>query len=523
MNSRFWFHFFIFTFICLLIAFLAGFFLTTTYSTELERALLKKSLKLESFSYLEQLNKRLDFLIREGERVQSEEKLPSDSPFFAFVVLSNLPQGEKVYVVESQIPLNITDQKQNVSVAKKQFEEKSHFDLEKKKTLIELSRKAAVEPAVEGFWFKSLQATEQKQSFIVFIKSLGKNKRWIAFLKEDKKFFKLWPKEAKHKGREVFVINGQGKLFFHTKEKTLAKESSVWKSLKKISKKPFSKGKYLESHRKSGDKNMYYLQKWGKGDLFLISKAKFSLPFFAWRDDSYLIALGVCFLIFCLFFSFFCLKLFRLLSAYDFLKKAILSFDKTNLFPIIDIPKNPLLYFYRNRSMFLNKKEEMDKNDKTKLASVNFQEIIRQELEKLKSKFPKLIVREEFDFDVKLFGFERFLRAIVHELLLNALESMGGSKEQKLDLSLKKEEVDLIFSIRDYGTGVDDKNYKKCFHMYYSTKSQMGVGLNLVQSIVQSNEGDIEFSSPKEGGLKVHVRLPLKCFLKNNSDKQKSI
>ena len=79
-------------------------------------------------------------------------------------------------------------------------------------------------------------------------------------------------------------------------------------------------------------------------------------------------------------------------------------------------------------------------------------------------------------------------------------------------MSLKGDEKNLIFSVRDYGAGVQDKNRKKLFRVYYSGKSQLGVGLTLIQSIIQANEGSIDLSSPKGGGLKVDVSLPLKCF-----------
>ena len=538
MKLRFWFPFFLFVCVCLLAAFLAGFSLTKIRSAEFEQVLLKKVLKLENFLYLEHLNKQLDFLIEEGERIQNEEKILSNSPFFALVVL-NSSLEEKVYISEDQI------QNQDTSAVKEHTEKESsfesekkenpidekkiHFEREKRKTLIELSSGAAIEHTVEGFWFKSLKAVGQKQAFFVLLKSLNGDSQWVAFFRKDKEFFTLPPISTtgkKYKDMEVFIINGQGRLFFHNKEskifKTLTEKSPVLKLLRELSEQPASKSKYLTLHRKAGGKTIYYLQKWGKGDLFLVSKVNLFQPFFVW-EDSYLMVLSVCFFIFCLFFIFFCIRFSRLISAYNFLKQAILSFDKINLFPVENIPKNPLLYFYGNRRLFLNKRKKEDQENKIESRNLNFQELIKQELEKLKSKFPRLVVKEEFDFDVKLFGFERFLRTIVHELLLNALESMGGLKEPKLDLSVKKIEENLVFSIRDYGMGLDSKDYQKCFQMYYSTKSQTGVGLNLIQSIIHSNEGNIQFSSPQGGGLEVCVCLPLKCFLKDQRSKIRDI
>ena len=529
MNLRFWYPFFISGFACLLIAFFAGFFLTKTREVKLERSLLKKTIKLESLLYLEQLNEKLGFLIKEGERIQREEKILSDSPFFALVVndkskaeLETTIEAKKIYIAEDQFPLNIINQKQGASAVEKQTEEQSGFELEKRKTLIELSKKASLKLSAKSFWFKSLKVVGQKQPLIAFIKPLDEDTQWIAFLKEDKGFFKLltaFPKKKTDKNKEVFAMNSQGQLFFHTKAskilKHLSKKSPLWTSFEKRLKKPSEKDRYIQSHQRAGKKEMYYLHKWD-GNLFLISKTDFSLPFFYFGELSFQ-GRNFCFLIFFLVFVFFFVKLFSLISAYNFLKFAFLSFGRTEVFPSTDNLKNPLLYFYNNRQVFFNQREMEEEEEQEEKRSLNFREIIVQETEKLKLKFPNLSVNTKFDFDVKVFGFERFLRNIIQELLLNALEAMGGLKEPRIDLSTKEQGENFVFCVKDYGVGVSDQNYERLFRIYYSTKSQMGVGLNLVQSIVKSNEGSIELSSPKNGGLEVCISLPLKCFLKNHS------
>ena len=490
-----------------------------------EQSLLKELVQRDSLLSLKQLNKKLDFLIKETQQIQDQEKIPPESPFFAFVFV-NQSQAEKIYMAEDDFHLSVTNQQGSQNTIPQ--ENKSSFRSSLEKEIIELARGASSQAISKSFQIKILHAEGKKQPFILFIAPLDKNKQWLAFLKKDKKFFKLpnfASKSKKAKNIEIFAVNSQGRIVFHNKNskmfKLLSKKSSIWKSLQKLSKEQSSRGSYIKWRKKTGYKEMYYFQKWDEGDMFLVTKMNWSPPpfvlSFLFSKDSYFIGWIIGFVIFCLFFIFFCFRLVSLVSAYQFLKRAFLYFGKTGCFPSVDTLRNPLLYFYDNRRLFFDKtKNEKQDNEETKSRSLNFQEIVRQELEKLKSKFPRLIVRKEFDFDVKVFGFERFLRALVHELLWNALEAMGGLKEPKLDIFVKGEGDCLIFSVRDYGTGIHNKDYKKLFRMYYSTKSQLGVGLNLVQSIVQSNEGEIELSSPKDGGLKVCIRLPLKCFLKNH-------
>ena len=542
MNLRFWFSLFISIFFCLLIAGFFGFSLTKFRETRLEHLLLKKSVKLENLLYLKQLNKRLNFLVGAGERIQKEGKVLSDSPFFALVVSDRSgKEGDKVYISANQFPSGIVSLKQDDSVIKEEKKKQpplglkkkkaivekkpDHFE-EKRKVLIKLSQEHFTKTLSGDFQLKVLKLSEGQQPLILFIKSVDEGTYWTAFLKRDKRIFKLPFSDSKDSVEEVFVSNSQGQVFFHNQSskilKPISQKSSFLNALKELSSKQTLRGKYLTFHKKTGHKDMYYLQKWNKGDMILVVKMGispniFSLPFFS-SEDSHLTVWGTCFVALFLFFIFFCLKIFSVTSAYEFLKLAFLSFSRTGVFPSIDSSKNPLLYFYNNRRFFLNKRKEEEQESVNKESeSLNFKDIVKQELEKLKTKYPQLIVEEKFDFDVKVFGFEKFARTVIYELMINALEAMGGLEELKLDLSIKGDGKNLIFSVRDYGPGVHKKDYKKLFRVYYSSKSQLGVGLNLVQSIVQSNEGVVELSSPDKGGLEVCIRLPLKCFLKHQS------
>ena len=556
MKTRYWLTFFISVLICLFLSFFFGFSLTRQESAQLEKSLLKKTVKLNSFSYLEQLNQKLKFLTNEVQQIQSQENILLDSPFFALVVTHKSKKEQDVYFIEHQLgellfktqndetqnnktqnnetqndnnkndktqndrkKIQTEEKKQNSLKLKNNLDVSNNLALEKSKILIELSQKASSQVGRRGFYFQNLKTAKQNQALVLFVKPLGKDRQGVAFLKENKKFFKL-PSTAssKNKNQEIFVIDRQGRIFFHTEPsqifKTLSKKSPVWKSFEDLLKNPSRKSKYLTPTRKAEDKSFYYLHKWDKTKMVFVNETDFLLNLFSYKDF-YFFILGFCLFFFFLAFTFFCFRFFSFVSAYNFLKRAFLSFDKTGLFPTSDSPKNSLLYFYNNRQVFLNKRNKENQNEKRESKSLSFQEIIKQELEKLKSKYPRLLVEEKFDFDVKVFSFDRFLRTIVYELLLNALEAMGGSKELKLLLSVQKEEEDLIFSVRDYGIGVQKEYYEKLFQLYYSTKSRTGVGLNLVQSIVKSNEGEIELSSPEGGGLQVRIRLPLKCFLKN--------
>ncbi|MDE0092032.1 MAG: hypothetical protein OXN83_01955, partial [Oligoflexia bacterium] len=184
------------------------------------------------------------------------------------------------------------------------------------------------------------------------------------------------------------------------------------------------------TNKKTAEKTLYYLQKWGKTNLYLISRAsrKASLYDFVFSDSSKsILALTLVFVLFALSLLACWRQFFVMASSYKFLKSAFIFFSEYKYFPSPQ-SKNPLLYFYNNRYALLNKKEQLEK-EKDKAKTKSFQKIIEEELEKLKSQYPNIITQENFSSNVKVFGFERFLRTIIHELLLNALESMGAMKK----------------------------------------------------------------------------------------------
>ena len=146
-----------------------------------------------------------------------------------------------------------------------------------------------------------------------------------------------------------------------------------------------------------------------------------------------------------------------------------------------------------------------------------FQELLREEERWLKQKFPGFVLKTRLDTSVSLDRFYKFAKKILHELLLNAIEAMGSKENQEVIVSTRQEGEVFILSVRDHGPGLSESEKKKAFELYHSTKSHLGVGLNLVQSIVSSHGGAVKLNSFPEGGLEVQVSLPMKCFLNSQS------
>ena len=482
MESKLYLHFWISFTLCLLCLFAFAFFLSNLSSLQIEKNYLKQVIKSDSLTLLNRLDEKLDFLIDRMERSKQESALLPDSPFSTLITLH---KGQiKSFYPQSSYKTNL---------------EQLQKAIDSNLPLITLANKDKIQ-------FQKIK--DNNKSYFILIHSIAKDTQEIAFFKKNDEFFEL--PRLKTPSLWFVTVTSKNNIFFYDTKIKRALRSQLLKSFLKTSS---STAKYTIKNKKNSDTEIYYLRKWKKTNLYLISQLKKtafagSSTLFEKPKHKWILFLTI--VLFCISAFAFYFYLTSLVSAYAFLKSAIVSFAEGGDFPLPH-SKNPLLYFYNNRHALLAKKEQLPESTE-EFENKSFQSLIKREVESLKSRWPNMSVKEDFKSNVKVFGSSRFLRTLIHELLLNALESMGALEKQEIELTLTEEENKLVFSVRDYGEGALD--IKKAFQIYHSTKSQLGVGLNLVQSLVKANGGKVELQSLKEGGTQATVYLPLKCFLK---------
>jgi two-component system sensor histidine kinase PilS (NtrC family) len=89
----------------------------------------------------------------------------------------------------------------------------------------------------------------------------------------------------------------------------------------------------------------------------------------------------------------------------------------------------------------------------------------------------------------------------------NALEAMpaGG----RLDVALRRQEGDVVLTVRDQGRGLGRDEQKRIFEPFQGVRAgQGGLGLAIVFRIVREHGGDISVRSAPEAGTEIDVRLP---------------
>jgi two-component system sensor histidine kinase PilS (NtrC family) len=99
------------------------------------------------------------------------------------------------------------------------------------------------------------------------------------------------------------------------------------------------------------------------------------------------------------------------------------------------------------------------------------------------------------------------LTQVLWNLVRNGVQAMAGRGRLELGLQAAGEHVRL--SVRDFGHGIPIEDLDRIFEPFFSTKQGgTGIGLALVQRIVEEHGGEIEVFSSVGEGTRFMIRLP---------------
>lgn len=158
----------------------------------------------------------------------------------------------------------------------------------------------------------------------------------------------------------------------------------------------------------------------------------------------------------------------------------------------------------------------MPEQDSTKVVPVNLNQILHEVLILLT---PKLLAGgivvdwQPTPVLPSFMAMENRLRAMFKQLLENAIEAMqnNGAKPRELRL-VTRPEADLIqVVIEDSGPGIPPDLHTKVFEPFFSTKGgagrQAGMGLAMVQDVVNSHAGMIMIDSEYTDGCRIRLQF----------------
>ena len=149
----------------------------------------------------------------------------------------------------------------------------------------------------------------------------------------------------------------------------------------------------------------------------------------------------------------------------------------------------------------------MFKNDSREKALLDINEVIRQVIALLHSKFQKhqISVQVELISEIPQVLADRLqLQQVVSNLVANAIEAMDTVTDCARTLRVRSaidESNGVLIMMEDSGPGIDSENVERIFHPFFTTKSEgTGMGLSICRSIIEAHNGRLSLRSASNRG-----------------------
>ena len=98
----------------------------------------------------------------------------------------------------------------------------------------------------------------------------------------------------------------------------------------------------------------------------------------------------------------------------------------------------------------------------------------------LKNALISLNIILEIPDNLSLHGNINSLVQVINNMISNSIQAYNGKSNEKIDLILKKEDTNIIISIKDYASGMSKDVQDKLFNEMITTKGKNGTGLRII-------------------------------------------
>jgi signal transduction histidine kinase len=157
-------------------------------------------------------------------------------------------------------------------------------------------------------------------------------------------------------------------------------------------------------------------------------------------------------------------------------------------------------------------KLEQEGKRRYKFEKANLTELIRQAILDYPVKYIRpdceLEINSASDLPMSYLDKEAISRALIN-LLDNALKVSPEGGTIKINLG-KLNAKEIFIEVIDEGPGIEEEDRQKIFERFFHKGKGTGLGLTLVNHIVEGHNGRVELESQKNKGSKFRIVLPLK-------------
>jgi nitrogen fixation/metabolism regulation signal transduction histidine kinase len=164
-------------------------------------------------------------------------------------------------------------------------------------------------------------------------------------------------------------------------------------------------------------------------------------------------------------------------------------------------------------STLLNEFRTLSRPMEPSLSWTRVRELVEETIVPYKSSHPNILFKiEHINATVAVKVDRHRLLQVLTNLIINAIDAMdrGGVIEIRTDTVRKRDSRYCRISIRDTGKGIPPEEEARVFMPYFTTKeSGTGLGLPIVERIVNEHDGNIWFHSAPGMGTTFFIDLPV--------------
>jgi len=151
------------------------------------------------------------------------------------------------------------------------------------------------------------------------------------------------------------------------------------------------------------------------------------------------------------------------------------------------------------------------KPEKFRFEKVSIEKVLSEVVlsaQKLKEVGQQIRIRESYEPNVFAHGNAEKLKQVIWNLLVNAIQAMGGKKGTVEVGCARAREHRVRFWVYDEGQGMDEEVIAHLYEPFFTTKEKgTGLGLATAYKIVEAHQGEIKVSSQVNLGTKFDVFL----------------
>lgn len=106
------------------------------------------------------------------------------------------------------------------------------------------------------------------------------------------------------------------------------------------------------------------------------------------------------------------------------------------------------------------------------------------------------------------------LSEAVYNILKNAVDAVQEKpppKEELISMRMYMDQNSVVFEVRDTGEGIEQKNLRRIFEPFYTSKNSKtnwGIGLSYVQQVVKGHGGQLSIDSQLGVGTTIYLTIP---------------